>query len=105
MRDLTETTDWQSDPLRLLHVCFLRRSSLDTDAFASGRLNLNEEGTYRRDFAGRLRRLVRRPHIDSRVRELHERGTNWKQDKYRRGPRVSVDATPFLVSDQPAAAL
>ena len=25
MRDLTESTDWQSDLLRLLHVCFLRR--------------------------------------------------------------------------------
>lgn len=105
MRDLTESTDWQSDPLRLLHVCFLRRSSLDTDAFAPGRLNLNEQGTYRRGLAGRLRRLVRRPHIDPRVRDLHERGTNWKQDKYRRGPRVSVDATPFLVLGQLDAAL
>jgi hypothetical protein len=96
MRDLTESTVWDTDPLRLLHVCFLRRSSRDSEAFAAGRLNLNEQGSYRRGAAATLRRLVRRPRIDPRVLELHERGTNWKQDKYRRGPRVSVDATPFL---------
>jgi hypothetical protein len=96
MRDLTETADWESDPLRLLHVCFLRRSSADGEGFAAGRLNLNERGNYHRGVAGRLRRLVRAPSIDPRVRQLHERGTTWKQDKYRRGPRISVDATPFL---------
>lgn len=96
MLDLTESTAWEADPLRLLHVCFLRRSSSDADDFAAGRLNLNEQGTYRRGLAGSLWRLVRSPEIDPRVRHLHERGTNWKQDKYRRGPRVSVDARPFF---------
>lgn len=98
MRDLTETTEWETDPLRLLHVCFLRRSSRDPDASGAGRLNLNEQGAYRRGLAGSLRRMVRRPSIDPRVRELHGRGTTWKQDKYRRGPRVAVDATPFLAA-------
>jgi hypothetical protein len=96
MLDLTESTSWETDPLRLLHVCFLRRSSTDAHDLSAGRLNLNEAGTYRHGFAGRLRRLVRPPGIDPRVRALHEQGMNWKQDNYRRGPRVSVDATPFL---------
>jgi hypothetical protein len=96
MLDLTESTTWQTDPLRLLHVCFLRRSSADAGDVGAGRLNLNEAGTYRRGLAGRLRRLVRRPPIDPHVHALHQRGTNWKQDKYRRGPRVSLDAAPFL---------
>jgi len=93
--DLTETTTWDDDPLRLLHVCFLRRSSLDGNEWAHGRANLNEEGTYRRDLAGRLRRIVRRPSLDPRVRDARREGRNWKQDKYRRGPRVEVDASPF----------
>ena len=96
VHDLTETTEWETDPLRLLHVCFLRRSSVDTADFAAGRRNLNEEGSYRRGLAGSLRRLVRRPRIDPRVEALHAAGSNWKLDKYRRGPRVSVDGTPFL---------
>ena len=93
--DLTETATWDDDPLRLLHVCFLRRSSLDGSQWAQGRANLNEEGTYRRGLAGRLRRVVRRPGLDPRVREARREGRNWKQDKYRRGPRVEVDALPF----------
>jgi hypothetical protein len=96
MLDLTETTTWETDPIRLLHVCFLRRSSRDGEEYIAGRLNLNEQGSYRRGAVGGLRRVARPPRIDPRVRQLHERGTNWKQDKYQRGPRVSVDATPFL---------
>jgi len=93
--DLTETTTWDDDPLRLLHVCFLRRSSRDGSEWGEGRPNLNEEGAYRRGLSGRLRRIVRRPSLDPRVRAARREGRNWKQDKYRRGPRVDVDATPF----------
>jgi hypothetical protein len=93
--DLTETTTWDDDPLRLLHVCFLRRSSHDGSEWGQGRPNLNEEGAYRRGLSGRLRRIVRKPSLDPRVGEARREGRNWKQDKYRRGPRVEVDATPF----------
>ena len=93
--DLTETTTWDDDPLRLLHVCFLRRSSGDGSEWSGGRPNLNEEGAYRRDLSGRLRRIVQRPSLDRRVREARREGRNWKQDKYRRGSRVDVDAKPF----------
>jgi hypothetical protein len=96
MDDVTETTDWDTDPLRLLHVCFLRRSSSDAGDVSAGRLNLNEQGTYKRGLVGRLKRRVRAPRIDPRVEELHRQGSNWKLDKYRRGPRVEVDARPFL---------
>jgi Glycosyl transferase family 2 len=95
--DLTETTDWDSDPLRMLHVCFLRRSSVDPD-WPDGRPNLNEIGGYRRGLVGRARRLVRRPARDPGLVEMHRRGRNWKQGKYRRGPRVTVDAAPFRYS-------
>lgn len=95
--DLTEGSEWETDPLRLLHVCFLRRSSADLE-WREGRKNLNETGGYRRGLVGRARRLVRQPAIDDRVRELHRRGDTWKQDKYRRGDRVTVDAAPFLRS-------
>ena len=93
--DLTETTDWDTDPLRMLHVCFLRRSSADRD-WHDGRPNLSETGGYRRGVVGRARRLVRRPARDPKLAEIQRRGRNWKQDKYRRGPRVTVDAAPFL---------
>jgi Glycosyl transferase family 2 len=85
-RNLADETDWETDPLRCLHVCFLPRSSADTNG---ARLNLDESGEYDRGPLGTLRRLVRRP------RRLHD-GANWKREWYARGERVTVDATPFL---------
>jgi hypothetical protein len=94
VRDFTETCDWEGDPLRFVHTCFLRRSTAEPES-AKGRPNLNELRGYRRGLLGRIRRAVRRPALDPRVRELHRQGLNWKQAKYRRGPRVTFDATPF----------
>jgi glycosyltransferase involved in cell wall biosynthesis len=85
-RDLADTTTWQTDPLRCLHVCFLPRSSVES---GDSRLNLDESGEYDRGPVGRLKRLVRRP---TRGRD----DTNWKRDWYTRGERVTVDAAPFL---------
>lgn len=94
VRDFTETTAWEGDPLRFVHTCFLRRSSSDPDS-DQGRPNLNELRGYRRGVLGRIRRAVRRPALDPRVVDLHRQGLNWKQAKYRRGPRVTHDAAPF----------
>jgi hypothetical protein len=94
VRDLTESSDWDADPLRFVHTCFLRRSTSDPESEV-GRPNLNELRGYRRGILGRIRRAVRRPALDPRVEELHRQGLNWKQAKYRRGPRVTCDATPF----------
>jgi hypothetical protein len=88
-RDLAEETTWADDPLRLLHVCFLRRSSRDPERGWELRFSVNETLTYRRDLVGAVKRVVRRS--DAR------RGVpNWKNEWYRRGERVTVDATPFL---------
>jgi Glycosyl transferase family 2 len=86
---------WDRDPLRCLHVCFLRRSSLDADG-DSGRRNLNESRVYDRTLIGALKRTIRRPWVPPDVSELHRAGLNWKRSWYARGERVTVDAKPFL---------
>jgi len=87
-RDLADETTWDTDPLRCLHVCFLRRSSADS---GDARLNLDESGEYDRGPLGALRRLVRRSRRDGV-------GRNWKRDWYARGERVTIDAGPFFGS-------
>jgi hypothetical protein len=94
--DLGDTSEWSEDPLRLLHVCFLRRSSTDDPSFPEGRLSLAEEAAFRRGLGGRVTRLVRRRGMDPRMRRLQAQGRNWKQEWYRRGARVAVDASPFF---------
>jgi Glycosyl transferase family 2 len=85
-RDLAGETTWETDPLRLLHVCFLSRSSADE---GGARLNLDESGEYDRGLPVRLKRLVRRP-------QTRRDGANWKREWYARGDRVTIDATPFF---------
>ena len=85
----SSTADWDDDPLRLLHVCFLRRSSLDGEDFAVGRRSLGDRELRDAGLRERLQRLLRRE------RPAPKHG-NWKQDWYRRGERVTVDARPFF---------
>ena len=85
-RDLANETTWDSDPLRCLHLCFLRRSSAEVGA---ARPNLDESGEYDRGPVGKLKRIVRR-------RRSERVSSNWKREWYARGDRVSVDAGPFL---------
>lgn len=93
-RDLADETTWETDPLRLLHVCFLRRSS--RDAVATTRKNLDESRQFDRGAAGSLKRLLRRPQPAPHLLELHRQGRDWKREWYARGERVNVDASPFL---------
>ncbi len=95
MRYLSESTGWEDDPLRCLHVCFLRRSSREADG-STGRKNLNESRIYDRSAVGVLKRTLRTPSPPPKVAELHRAGTNWKRAWYARGDRLTVDATPFL---------
>jgi len=88
-RDLAADTTWDTDPLRCLHVCFLPRSSTDRGDAVRGRRSLPESGEYDRGPLGALKRLVRPP-------TRRRNGTNWKQEWYARGERVTVDAVPFL---------
>lgn len=93
-RDLALETDWETDPLRLLHLCFLRRSTRE----ASGveRANLDESRAYDRGPVGTLRRALRRPRRAAHLEELERRGVSWKREWYARGERIVVDASPFL---------
>jgi hypothetical protein len=91
---LSETRDWDDDPLRMLHVCFLRRSSQDDDEAHAGRRNLGEH--HGRGLKARLRRALGRGGLDPKVQEVHRHGRTWKQEMYGRGEHVTVDALPFF---------
>ena len=93
-RDLADETTWETDPLRLLHVCFLRRSS--TDADPETRKNLDESREFDRGVVGSLKRLIRPPRPAPHIVQLHREGKDWKREWYARGERVTVDASPFL---------
>ena len=95
-RDLASSTAWDVDPLRCLHVCFVRRSSHDPADVGGGRRSLAESREFDLGPLGTLRRLVRRPKPAPHILELEQQGRNWKQEWYARGERVTVDAAPFL---------
>ena len=78
---------WDENPFRCLHTCFLRRSSRDGPGDHT-RLNIAEANTYRRDLRGGVARVLRR--------QGARRPGPWKLEKYRRGPLVTKDASPFL---------
>jgi hypothetical protein len=59
-------------------------------------MSLSENGHFRRGLLGSLARLMRPPRLHPTVREVRDRGSTWKLEKYRRGERVTVDAAPFL---------
>jgi Glycosyl transferase family 2 len=98
-RDLASETGWDDDPLRCLHVCFLRRSSRDTGD-PEARENLDESRAFRRDWVGAAIRRVRGPAPSPRIVELQRQGLNWKRQWYALGARVSIDAAPFLPSER-----
>ena len=78
---------WEKSPLRCLHVCFLRRSSLDPpDAAGHGRLSPIELGGKRRSRLGTLLDRLRPAPPPS----------PWKDEKYRQGELVTKDAGPFF---------
>lgn len=86
---------WDESPLRNLHVCFLRRSSRDPEPLSpEGRPNLAETRAFRRGALGPLERLLRR--ALRRAPEPRSEVSEWKAQKYRRGRRITVDASPFL---------
>ena len=90
--DMGAEVGFDASPFRCLHACFLQRSSRDRSTRGTARLNIAETNSYRRDALGRLAGAVRR------VRRGW-RGTSWKDERYRRGPVVTIDAAPFLTRD------
>jgi hypothetical protein len=85
---LEQEHEWDENPFRCLHTCFLRRSTRDEPGSEHTRLNIAEANTYRRDLRGRIARAVRR--------DGGRPAGPWKLEKYRRGPVVTTDASPFL---------
>jgi hypothetical protein len=81
--DLYKETAWEDAHFRCLHACFLPRSSRETPG--GPRENVSESLQL-------LRRLKR-----TAKRMLGLAATSdYKREKYMRGPLVTVDATPFL---------
>jgi hypothetical protein len=93
-RDLADTTTWATDPLRCLHVCFLRRSSLDSET--RPRRNLDETRRFDRGLTGTVKRLLRPPRPAPHILQLEGRGKDWKREWYARGERVTLAAAPFF---------
>lgn len=85
---LEQEHEWDDNPFRCLHTCFLRRSSRDAPGGQHTRLNIAEANTYRRDLRGWLARALRR--------DGASQAGSWKLEKYRRGSLVTKDASPFL---------
>lgn len=88
--NLHEVTPWEQSHFRCLHTCFMRRSSLDGEGVvARPNVSENRRGGITTFFRKATNRLLGRP-MES----------EWKMEKYARGELVTVDATPFLRSEQ-----
>lgn len=84
--NLFEQHTWEDSPLRCLHTCFVARSSADA---AQPLIRPNIMEIYRSHPLARVRRAVSRI-LGRRVE------SDWKQSRYRRGERVTVDAAAFF---------
>jgi hypothetical protein len=95
-RDVADSTSWETDPLRCLHVCFVRRSTLELADEVGWRKNLDETRAFRQGFSGRVIGALRRPTRSPGADRVAQLGSTWKREWYMRGERLAVDATPFF---------
>jgi hypothetical protein len=84
--NIGERTSWDETPLRCLHMCFVRRSSLDSGP--TNRPILEETTLHDRSWRGAVKRKLRRRPIPAE--------STWKREKYMRGDVVAVDTEPFF---------
>ena len=84
--NLYEKSAWADSPLRCLHTCFTARSSADA-ATPPVRENIMDSHA-----AGILRRVQR----GWRILRGQPLESAWKMSRYRRGERVSIDASAFF---------
>ncbi|MEI9897648.1 MAG: hypothetical protein WDN28_28260 [Chthoniobacter sp.] len=91
--DLHQDLSWDSSHYRCLHTCFVPRSSLDSGA-ATARPNVSEN--HRGGVTTLLRKAVNRLRGKPNVSE-------WKLEKYARGPLVTIDAGAFFPKGPGAA--
>jgi hypothetical protein len=80
--ELYKTIRWEDAELRCLHACWMPRSSKDA---LSSRRNVTESLGLRNRMRALFARLLGR-----------STASEYKQEKYRRGAYVQVDATPFF---------
>lgn len=87
-RNFHEETDWDDADFRCLHLCFLPRSPQD----APGAVRRNIMETYG---SGRREAWM------SAWKRFFQGGgdSKWKNERYRRGPGVTVDARSFFPQD------
>ncbi len=94
--NIGERLSWDETPLRCLHACFLRRSSVEPEpAEPLGRPILEETAMQDRSWRGVFKRRVR----GRRVPQV----SAWKREKYMRGPLTTVDAAPFFAASRQGA--
>lgn len=83
--DLHKSVSWDEADYRCLHLCFLRRSTLDPEGCGvrPNIMELTDRRFYERWLGRKLwQRLFHR--------------TQWKNEKYKRGAEVEIDVTPFF---------
>ncbi len=81
--DLYKETTWEDARFRCLHACFLPRSSA------------GQTGAARENVSESLQPLRRLKRLASAALG-RQSASDYKRDKYMRGPRVTVDAAPFF---------
>lgn len=85
---LHEVTSWDTASFRCLHLCFIRRSSLERGKNLS-RLQPGERANWLKQLdrlgLGRLSSVIRK-----------EKRSPWKDEKYRLGEITVIDTTPFF---------
>lgn len=81
--DLYKETAWDDANFRCLHACFLPRSS--DEVAGEPRENVSESLQPMRQLKGLANRVLGR-----------KSASDYKREKYMRGARVTIDATPFF---------
>jgi glycosyltransferase involved in cell wall biosynthesis len=87
--DLHQRFSWDESHYRCLHTCFVPRSSLDREsALARPNVSENRRSGVTTLVRKTLDRLLGRPPV-----------SEWKLEKYARGPLVTIDARAFFPPD------
>ncbi|HLA86698.1 MAG TPA: glycosyltransferase family 2 protein [Anaerolineales bacterium] len=90
-RYLHTELDWDTSYFRYIHTSFLPRSSMDKHALVNTRLNADEVGKINNQT-----NPILKLHRWLKTHFSHFMGKDWKNQKYRQGPLVEKDASPFF---------
>lgn len=90
--DLHAQMNWEESHYRCLHTCFVPRSSLDQGSgLARPNVSENRRGGVMTLLRKALNRLRGKPNV-----------SDWKMEKYARGPLVTIDARAFFPKETKA---